>query len=158
MKMKRKRKREKVSPRSLKMKEFEKDRKSVLEGVPKDAPSLSQAYQLTQKASRVGFDWPDIEGILKKLDEEIGEFREALFLQNRRRIREEIGDLLFVLANVSRFLQINPEEALKETLEKFVSRFRYIETALHRAGKSFPQSNLIEMDRLWEESKKRFRD
>jgi tetrapyrrole methylase family protein/MazG family protein len=153
-----KKKREKVVLRPLKRSEFEKDRKSVLEGVPKDAPSLSQAYQLTQKASRVGFDWPDIEGILKKLDEEIGEFREALFLQNRRRIREEIGDLLFVLANVSRFLQINPEEALKETLEKFVSRFRYIETALHRAGKSFPQSNLIEMDRLWEESKKRFRD
>jgi tetrapyrrole methylase family protein/MazG family protein len=153
-----KKKREKVVLRPLKRSEFEKDRKSVLEGMPKDAPSLSQAYQLTQKASRVGFDWSDIEGILKKLDEEIGEFREALFLQNRRRIREEIGDLLFVLANVSRFLQINPEEALKETLEKFVSRFRYIETALHRAGKSFPQSNLIEMDRLWEESKKRFRD
>jgi tetrapyrrole methylase family protein/MazG family protein len=152
--MKMKDKREKVALRSSKRREFEKDRKSVLEGVPKDAPSLSQAYQLTQKASRVGFDWPDIEGVLKKLDEEIGEFREALSLQNRRRIREEIGDLFFVLANVSRFLQINPEEALKETLEKFVSRFRYIEMALHRAGKSFPQSNLIEMDRLWEESKK----
>ncbi|HMK50919.1 MAG TPA: MazG nucleotide pyrophosphohydrolase domain-containing protein [Thermodesulfobacteriota bacterium] len=155
--MKMKKKREKVAPRSLKRREFEKDRKSVLGGVPKDVPSLSQAYQLTQKAAQVGFDWPDIEGILKKLDEEIGEFREALSLRNRSRIREEIGDLFFVLANVSRFLQINPEEALKETLKKFVSRFRYIEMALHRAGKSFPQSNLIEMDRLWEESKKKIK-
>ena len=160
--MKMKKKKEKVAPRSLKRREFEKDRKSVLEGVPKDAPSLSQAYQLTQKAAQVGFDWPDIEGVLKKLDEEIGEFREALSLRNRRKIREEIGDLFFVLANVSRFLQVNPEEALKETLKKFVSRFRYIEMALHRAGRSFSESNLIEMDRLWEESKKkkkmRFKD
>jgi tetrapyrrole methylase family protein/MazG family protein len=101
----------------------------------------------------VGFDWPNIEGVLNKLDEEMGEFREALSLQNRRKIREEIGDLLFVMANISRFLQIHPEEALKKTLEKFVSRFHYIETSLRKKGKSFLQSNLIEMDRLWEESK-----
>ena len=130
-------------------------RRSVLEGVSKDSPSLSQAYQLTQKASRVGFDWPNIEGVLNKLDEEIREFREALLLQNRRRVREEIGDLLFVMANVSRFLHIHPEEALKKTLDKFVSRFHYIERSLYREGKSFRQSNLIEMDHLWEESKKR---
>jgi tetrapyrrole methylase family protein/MazG family protein len=70
-------------------------------------------------------------------------------------IREEIGDLLFVLANVSRFLRINPEKALKKTLEKFESRFHYIETSLHKLGKSLHQSNLAEMDQLWEESKKR---
>jgi len=132
-----------------------KQRRSVLEGVSKDSPSLSQAYQLTQKASRVGFDWPNIAGVLNKLDEEMGEFREALFLQNRKKTREEIGDLLFVMANVSRFLHIHPEEALKKTLDKFVSRFHYIEHSLHREGKSFRQSNLIEMDRLWEESKKK---
>jgi len=137
----------------LKRKDSKKEWGSILEGVPKDSPSLSQAYQLTQRASRVGFDWPNIEGVLNKLDEEMGEFREALSLQNRRRIREEIGDLLFVMANVSRFLEINPEEALKKTLEKFVSRFHYIETSLRKKGKSFLQSNLIEMDRLWEESK-----
>jgi len=151
--MKMKKKREKVVPHRLKRGGPKKEWSSILEGVPKDFPSLSQAYQLTQKASRVGFDWPNIEGVLKKLDEEIGELREALSLRNRRRIREEIGDLLFVLANVSRFLQINPEEALKKTLEKFTSRFHYIETSLHRQGKSFRQSSLIEMDRLWEESK-----
>jgi tetrapyrrole methylase family protein/MazG family protein len=129
--------------------------KSPLEGISKDSPSLSRAYQLTQRASRVGFDWPDIDGVMEKLDEETGELKEALASRNRKRIREEIGDLLFVLANVSRFLKIDPEKALQKTLEKFISRFHYIEGALHQAGKSFSQSNLIEMDRLWEEAKKR---
>jgi tetrapyrrole methylase family protein/MazG family protein len=153
--MKMKKKRKKVIPRPLKRGRPEEERRSVLEGVPKDSPTLYRAYQLTQKASRVGFDWPDIEGVLKKLEEEMGEFREALSLQNRGRIREEIGDLLFVLANVSRFLQINPEEALKKTLEKFTSRFHYVERALRREGRSFHRSDLVEMDRLWEESKKK---
>jgi tetrapyrrole methylase family protein/MazG family protein len=153
--MKIKKTKRKVVPRCSKRRNFKIEWRSILEGVPKDSPSLSQAYQLTQRASRVGFDWPNMEGVLKKLDEELGEFREALFLQNRERIREEMGDLLFVLANVSRFLQINPEEALKKTLEKFISRFHYIEKTLHQKGKSLQQSDLIEMERLWEESKKR---
>ena len=122
----------------MKRRDSKKEWGSILEGVPKDSPSLSQAYQLTQKASRVGFDWPNIEGVLNKLDEEMGEFREALSLQNRRRIREEIGDLLFVMANVSRFLHIHPEEALKKTLEKFVSRFHYIETFPPQGRKILP--------------------
>jgi tetrapyrrole methylase family protein/MazG family protein len=121
----------------------------------KTVSSLSLAYQLTRKASRLGFDWPDLNGVLKKLDEEMKEFREALFLQNRKRIREELGDLLFVLVNISRFLRINPEEALSKTMKKFMFRFHYIETSLHKKGKSLHQSNLIEMDQLWEEAKKR---
>jgi tetrapyrrole methylase family protein/MazG family protein len=153
--MKVKNKRRKVVHTRLKMRDLKKDRSSILDGVPKDSPSLVQAYQLTQRVSQVGFDWPSIEGVLKKLEEEMKEFREALSLRKKGMIREEIGDLLFVLANVSRYLRINPEEALKETLEKFVSRFRYIETSLHQEGRSLHQSNLIEMDRLWEESKKR---
>ncbi len=126
-----------------------------MEGVPENSPSLTRAYQLTRKASRVGFDWPNIEGVLNKLDEEIIEFREALGLENKRNTREEIGDMLFVMANISRFLGIDPEEALKRTLKKFVSRFQYIEMSLKEAGKPFHDSNLIEMDRLWEESKRR---
>jgi len=153
--MKMKRKKRKDPFLCPKPKPVDKGWRSVLEGVPRDSPSLSQAYQLTQRASQVGFDWPNIEGVLKKMDEEIGELREALSLQNKKRIREEMGDLLFVLANVSRFLQINPEEALKNTLDKFVSRFHYIEISLHRQGRSLHQSHLSEMDRLWEESKKR---
>jgi tetrapyrrole methylase family protein/MazG family protein len=117
--------------------------------------SLSLASQLTREVSRLGFDWPDLDGVLKKLDEEMKEFREALSLQSRSKIREELGDLLFVLVNISRFLGIDPEEALRKTVKKFMLRFHYIETSLRKKGKSFHQSNLIEMDQLWEEAKKR---
>ncbi len=147
-------KRERVVSRRLKRRGTKKQRRSLWEGVSKDSSSLSRAYQLTQRASRVGFDWPNIEGVLIKLEEELGELREALSLRDRRRIREEIGDLLFVMANVSRFLRIHPEKALKKSLDKFVSRFHYMESSLRREGRTFSQSNLIEMDRLWEESKK----
>ena len=150
-----KKKRARTSPRRLKTRGSKKEWRFILEGISRGSPSLSQAYQLTQKASQVGFDWPSIEGVLSKLEEEMREFREALFLRDRRRIREEIGDLLFVMANVSRFLRIHPEEALKKSIAKFVTRFRYIETSLHREGKSFLQSNLVEMDRLWEEAKRK---
>jgi len=150
-----KKKNKKGVPRCSKRRVPKRKWRSILEGVPEDSPSLSQAYRLTQRASRVGFDWPNIEGVLKKLDEEMGEFREALSLQKRARIYEEMGDLLFVMANVSRFLQIHPEKALKKTLEKFICRFHYIERSLHKKGKSLQESDLIEMDRLWEESKKK---
>ena len=110
---------------------------------------------MTKSVSQVGFDWPDISGVLDKLDEEMKEFKEALTLSHRKRICEEIGDLLFVLANIARFLRIDPEEALNKTLEKFTKRFNYIETTLCKKGKTLQESNLIEMDRLWEEAKRR---
>ena len=132
-----------------------KEKTSILRKIPKNVPSLTAAYQLSLKASQLGFDWPDLSGVLKKMDEELGEFREALSRRNRRRIAEEMGDLLFVLVNVGRFLGIDPEEALKGTLEKFCARFQYIETSLRRAGKTVQESNLIELDRLWEEAKRR---
>jgi tetrapyrrole methylase family protein/MazG family protein len=125
------------------------------ESKAKAVSSLSLAAQLTRDVSRLGFDWPDLDGVLKKLDEEMKEFREALSLQSRSKIREELGDLLFVLVNISRFLGIDPEEALRKTVKKFMLRFHYIETSLRKKGKSFHQSNLIEMDQLWEEAKKK---
>jgi tetrapyrrole methylase family protein/MazG family protein len=130
------------------------EEESILRTVPKDLSSLSLAYRLTEKASGVGFDWPDVKGILKKLDEEMKEFREALSLQKRHRIREEIGDLLFVIVNIARFLGIDPEVALRCAIEKFTSRFHYIERSLQKKGKTLQESNLLEMDRLWEEAKK----
>ena len=132
-----------------------KPRRSVLEGVREDIPSLPRAYRLARIASRAGFDWPNVEGALQKLDEEMGEFKEALALKNKKKIHEEIGDLFFVLVNVSRLLGIHPEAALKKTLKKFVSRFRYIEESLHRKGKSLSQSDPAEMERLWEEAKEK---
>jgi tetrapyrrole methylase family protein/MazG family protein len=154
--MKQTKKKEKVT-RRLKRKGSKKAWRSILDGVRKDSSPLSKAYQLTQMASRAGFDWPTIGGVMEKLDEEMREFKEALALQDRKKICEEIGDLFFVLANVSRFLHLHPEEALEKTLDKFVSRFHYIEASLHKEGKSLRQSDLVEMDRLWEESKKRKR-
>ncbi len=148
-------KKKEILSRPLKTIGCKKERRSILEGVSKDLPALSRAYHLTRRASRVGFDWPNLEGVLNKLDEELRELKEALSLRDRRKIREEVGDVLFVMANVSRFLQIDPEEALKKTIHKFVSRFRYVETSLQRAGKPFQDSNLSEMDRLWEESKRK---
>jgi tetrapyrrole methylase family protein/MazG family protein len=135
----------------------QKERGSILGTAPKELPSLSLAYRLTQKASRAGFDWPDLKGILKKLDEEMKELRETLSLQKRNRIREEIGDLLFVIVNIARFLKIDPEAALRRTVEKFISRFNYIERSLQKKGKTLLESNLLEMDRLWEEAKKKNR-
>jgi tetrapyrrole methylase family protein/MazG family protein len=87
------------------------------------------------------------------MDEEMDEFLEALSSGNREKIREEIGDLLFVIANLARFLRVDPEEALRRTIEKFISRFHYIEASLHQKGRSIYQSNLSEMDRLWNEAK-----
>ena len=130
---------------------------SILEGVSEDLSSLSLAYRLTERASGVGFDWPDVKEILSKLDEEIKEFRQALSLQKRNRIGEEIGDLLFVIVNIARFLKIDPEAALRRTIEKFTSRFHYIERSLQEKGKTLHESNLLEMDRLWGEAKKKNR-
>ncbi len=131
-------------------------KRSSLSGTLSEGESaLQRAYVLTEKASAAGFDWPDIEGVLEKLDEELREFKEALSLRSRKEVREEFGDLLFALVNIARFLQINPEEALNEAIEKFISRFSYIETSLRRRGKSVRESSLAEMDKLWEAAKKR---
>ncbi len=127
--------------------------RSLLNGIPENLPSLSRAERITRRVSSAGFDWPDLIGVLTKMDEEMKELREALSSGDRRKIREEIGDLLFVLVNLARFLRIDPEDALRRTIEKFISRFHYIETSLLKRGKSIYQSNLSEMDCLWEEAK-----
>lgn len=127
--------------------------RSLLDGIPVNLPSLSRADRITRRVSKAGFDWPDLSGILAKMDEEMTEFRQALTSGNQEKIQEEIGDLLFVTANLARFLKVNPEDALRRTIEKFISRFHYIEASLGQTGKSVRQSSLSEMDRLWEEAK-----
>jgi len=116
--------------------------------------ALLLAYDLTRKASRLGFDWPDVAGVVAKMDEEVEELKEALSFHERRKIEDELGDLFFVLVNIARFLRINPEKALLKTIDKFNSRFSYVEKSLKKMGKSFRQSNLTEMDHFWEEAKK----
>jgi len=129
-------------------------RESLLEGVPKTLPSLLRAHRLQDRASRVGFDWEKVDDVMKKLDEEIGEFREALEKKEEDAIEEELGDVLFMLVNISRFIGVNPEDALRKTISKFISRFRYIEMSAADTGRKLSEMTLTEMDALWDEAKK----
>jgi nucleoside triphosphate diphosphatase len=128
-------------------------RESVLEGVPKTLPSLLRAHRIQDRASRVGFDWEKIEDVLPKLEEELGEFKAALQTNKQQEIEDELGDIFFVLVNISRFVGINPEDALRKTISKFISRFRFIEMAAADRGKSLSEMTLAEMDALWDEAK-----
>ncbi len=131
--------------------------KSVLEGVPLALPALVRAVKLQNKAARVGFDWPSMEPVLDKISEEIGELEDATTLENpsREKIAEEYGDLLFVVANLGRHLQVDAENALRRANAKFIHRFGQIEDLLKAKGKTPEQSDLAEMDALWDEVKAR---
>ncbi len=131
------------------------EEKSLLDGVSTRLPALLEAYQLTTRAARVGFDWERVEDVLAKLEEELSELRAELSRQLRhpRAIAQEVGDLLFVAANVARQLGVEPESALKATNRKFRRRFRHVETRLKEQGKSVAESSLAEMDAYWEEAK-----
>jgi tetrapyrrole methylase family protein/MazG family protein len=130
-----------------------KNRESILEGIPRELPSLLKAHRIQSRAARVGFDWQRVDDVLKKLDEELGEFREALAGKNQNEIEDELGDIFFVLVNISRFVGVNPEDALRKTISKFISRFRYIEMKAAESGKSLSEMTLEEMDALWDEAK-----
>jgi MazG family protein len=126
---------------------------SILDGVPRQLPSLLRAQRLQDKAARVGFDWPDVEQVWEKLSEELRELRASIHQANRAAIEEELGDTLFSLVNLARFLEINPDEALHKTTTKFIQRFQFIERELSRQGKTPKQATLAEMDALWEQAK-----
>jgi tetrapyrrole methylase family protein / MazG family protein len=128
-------------------------RESMLDGVPKHLPALLKAYRVQQKVSRVGFDWENINDVAAKLDEEVAELKHALILADKEKIMEESGDMLFSIANVLRYIDINPEEALGKTIDKFSARFKYIEQRAGEMNKSLEEMTLDEMERLWQESK-----
>ena len=130
-------------------------RESLMDGVPKQLPALQRAHRLTEKASKVGFDWPKKEDAWNKVEEEMKELHEVIGEGNQERVEEEFGDLLFSLVNYSRFIDVNPETALRGTIEKFISRFQHIETRLKESGKDIHSSSLEEMDRLWDEAKRK---
>ena len=134
----------------LKMQE---GRESLMDGVPKELPALLRAHRLTDKASKVGFDWEKKEDAWRKVDEEIKELHQIIDGGDKEKIEEEFGDLLFALVNYSRFIDINPENALRRTIDKFIIRFRYIEQQLKIKGRDIHASSLEEMDKLWEEAK-----
>jgi MazG family protein len=126
---------------------------SVLEGVPKEMPALARADRLTEKASRIGFDWPDAGGAREKVGEELGELDEAIALGDAAAIEHELGDVLFAIANLSRKLGLPPEEALRGAIGRFVARFGHIERELERRGVPHGTASLAEMDALWNEAK-----
>jgi ATP diphosphatase len=127
---------------------------SALDDVPVGMPALTRAAKLGKRASSVGFDWPDIGGVLDKIEEEIRELREAVQSKRQTDIQAELGDVLFSIANVGRHLHVDLETALRQTNSKFERRFRYVEARLRELGKSPEQSTLEEMDLLWAEAKK----
>lgn len=128
---------------------------SALAGVSRSLPALLEAYQLTRKAAQVGFDWKQPEDILAKVDEEVEELKGELAQGERTRVEDEVGDLLFVLVNLARRLEVDPEIALRRANRKFTERFRQIEEELAREGKKPEQATLEEMDALWERAKGR---
>jgi MazG family protein len=128
--------------------------KGVLEGVPRAMPQLVRALRLTEKAARVGFDWPDIEGPRAKVNEELLELDRARADLDKAAAQAELGDLLFALVNLARHEGLNPEEALRGANERFIARFGYIETRLREQGRDLQSAGLAELDALWDEAKK----
>lgn len=125
----------------------------VLKDVPANLPALMRSYKVQQKAAQVGFDWEDIEDVFSKVDEEICELRDVYKSKNVERITDELGDAMFALVNLSRFLKVQPELALTGTIRKFINRFEYIEQQSAKEGKKLEDMSLAEMDKLWNEAK-----
>jgi tetrapyrrole methylase family protein/MazG family protein/ATP diphosphatase len=130
------------------------EKASVLDGVPTGLPAMTRAVKLTARAARVGFDWPSTDEVLDKLREELAELEAEIDVGDRAKAREELGDLLFVCANLARKLDVEPEDALRAANAKFARRFAYIEAALEKDGRTPDQSDLAEMDGLWDEAKR----
>ena len=132
---------------------IEKVKDSILDEVPVHFPALLEGLKLTKKAAKVGFDWENADQIFDKLNEETAELRTAIKNGDKTNIDEEIGDLLFVVMNLARHLDVEPETALNKTNRKFRQRFKYIEDELKRQGKTLEDANLKEMDDLWNKAK-----
>lgn len=131
----------------------EKKRKSRIDGVPKTLSSIVQSQRIQQKASYAGFDWEDSDDVWKKIGEEIEELKIAQKNGDKQQIENELGDVIFSVVNLARFLDISAENALRLTNKKFIKRFIYIENALEKSGKKFEDSSLVELDQIWNQAK-----
>ena len=126
----------------------------ALAGVPINLPALSRANKLSARAARVGFDWPDVTQAIDKIDEEIAEFRQELPTADRTRLTDELGDVLFTVANVARKLGLDPEACLRHANDKFKRRFEAMETRLEQSGTSLKETSLAEMEAVWQHVKR----
>lgn len=137
----------------IKAQEKEKKDRSIIDGVPKALPALIRAQRTTEKASRVGFDWNDMSGPIEKVAEETAELREAIKSKDTDAITDELGDLLFAIVNLSRFLDVSAEDALTKSTNKFSRRFKGVETRVKERGQRMQDVELEELDRIWDEIK-----
>jgi len=129
-------------------------RKSLLDGIPTKLPALHEAHQISSRAARVGFDWPHIDGVFEKLQEEVAELREAISEKEQSDVEDEVGDMFFVLVNIARMLKVDSESALKRANRKFKTRFQHMESELASAGKTLDETPLSVMEDLWNTAKK----
>lgn len=139
----------------IKKEEKGEDRRSALSGIPPHLPALMKAQKITEKASRVGFDWEHVDQVMAKVLEELNELQEAMQQGRQDRMEDELGDLLFSIVNLGRFLSLDPEEALRKTIARFQNRFSYIEDSLNANGQHLQDTTLGKMEALWGEAKAR---
>lgn len=131
----------------------ERDENSLMDGVPTNLPALIQARKVQSRASRIGFDWDKADDVLKKVDEEVNELKEGISKLDRESIEEEIGDILFSIVNLSRFLEVEPEGALRKTTAKFIRRFKKMESLIADDGKKITDFDLAGLDKIWDSIK-----
>ncbi len=132
--------------------------RSLLDKIPRSMPALMRAQKITELASKAGFDWPDAQGVIAKIEEELSELKAAIKAGGQKNIEEETGDLFFSLVNLCRFFSMDAEQSLQKTILKFNTRFFYIEEKLKQLGKSPGEASLEEMDRLWNEAKTKIKE
>ena len=126
----------------------------MLDGVPRNLPALVEAEKISVKAAKAGFEWPSIDGVLEKLQEEAAELAEARAGAGREEIEHEVGDLLFTVVNLARFLKVDPEQALRKTNARFRRRFQYVESEIAAVGGTLGESSLERMEELWQQAKR----
>lgn len=129
------------------------DRTSALDGVPRTLPALSMALKISKKAAKAGFEWPNIDSLMEKVDEEVDELKHELVEGDSTRISEELGDLLFTIVNVARWKSIDPEESLRTMIDRFTARYKAMEEMAADGGKQLDKIGIKEMDKLWERAK-----
>ncbi|MBI4523953.1 MAG: hypothetical protein HY695_09110 [Deltaproteobacteria bacterium] len=132
--------------------------RSSLGKIPTHTPALARAQRITERASDLGFDWPALDPVWDKVEEELRELKSAVPTGDPTRIEEEAGDLFFSLVNLCRFLHVDAEETLTRAVDRFVKRFAYIEARVEAGGRTLAESSLEEMDALWEEAKRKERE